>query len=234
MLSPKEIESTTEILSILRQLARTRALISVSFNQGKGSISTLLLDVDEKRGILIFDVTNDPSVNAKIAASLKITFQGTLNGSKLLFTSTGVKPIQHQGSSAMSARLPTLMSHHQRRESYRVNISGATCSFHTPATGTIKLNIVELSVGGVQLVLNIPSDSFSINQRIATCMINLGTDGNVSCGLEIRSIKQLPNKKWTLGCQLLGLSKTGEAQIARFVTRAQGKINASSGRFFGL
>jgi len=218
-----EATSAIEILSIVRQFIQTRELLNAVFNQSRDSMTTLLLDVEQSQALLIFDASNDPALNRKMIASGKVIFTGSLRGTKVRFSSEGVKETQYRGTAALAIKMPRSITRFQNRGTFRVKASGASCALPVPGMGIVKIAINEISVGGVLLLLNSSADRFMAGQIISGCQIELAGFGKIPCGLEVRRIKRSPGRGIGIGCRFVGMSSANEALVARFVAQEERK-----------
>jgi c-di-GMP-binding flagellar brake protein YcgR len=227
-----EVTSAVEVVHILRQLIKNRELMTVSFNQGRDSMRTLLLDADPKRGVLVFDGSSDAAVNRQIVAAVKLTFSGTLLGAKIRFSAAGIKEVPYRGAPALATKFPGALTRIQNREAFRVKTGGsATCLLPIPGHGSVKVPVNEISVGGVSLQLGHAEDVFTMGQKIAGCRIDLGSLGAVECNLEVRSLKRTPTRKLALGCRFVSMPKSSEALVARYVAQQERSGASKSGLF---
>jgi c-di-GMP-binding flagellar brake protein YcgR len=227
-----EVTSAVEMVHMLRQLIKNRELLTVTFNQGRDSLRTMLLDVDPNRGILVFDGSSDAAVNRQIVAAAKQIFTGALLGAKIRFSGSGVKEVQYRGAPALAMKLPASIVRIQNRETFRVQTGGsAACHLPVPGRGNVKVPVNEISVGGVSLLLGHAEDVFSMGQNIAGCRIELGSLGTITCNLEVRSLKRTPTRKLALGCRFVGLPKPSEALVSRYVAQQERSGGSKSGLF---
>lgn len=227
MSSDAEISSATEIVFLLRQLIKNKELFSVSFGQGRDSMSTLLLEVSPEKGMLVFDGSSDPAVNQKVVAGGRLQFSGNLRGVKVQFAAMGCRSITYQGAAALVVKIPEHMLHHQNRAAFRVKAKTPSyCRLALPGGGKLKVPIDELSVGGVQLILGYDARTFPIGQKLPGCEIELGAGSVLLCQLEVRSNKQITSRfsglrSVGMGCRFVGLSKGDEARVSRFVAQQE-------------
>lgn len=227
-----EVTSTVEVMHILGQLIKNRELLTVSFNQGKDSLRTLLLEADPKRGVLVFDGPSDAALVRSIVAAVKLSFAGSLHGARLRFVAAGVKEVSHRGAPALAVKFPASLFRVQNRETFRVKTgNAAACHLPIPGRGNVKVPVNELSVGGVSLQLGHAEDVFRIGQSVPGCRLDLGSVGTVVCTLEVRSLKRTPARLLSLGCRFVGLTQASEALIARFVSQQERGGASRSGLF---
>lgn len=227
-----EITSAIELVHLLRQLIKTRELLNAAFNQGRDSITTLLLEADRERDRLIFDGSRDAAINRAIVSAPRVVLSGSLYGAKIQFHVTGAKEVTYHGAPAVLARFPASLRRTQHRQSFRVRTEAASFILPVPGRGNVTFQASEMSVGGTQLILGYASDVFQIGQIIG-CQIKLGGGEPIRCRLEVRNFKRLPAGKLGMGCRFVGLAPADEARIARFVSQ-QERETITRSSFFGL
>ncbi len=219
-----EISSRAEIVQIIRYLIKHSELLSVSFNDGKESITTLILDLDAERNRLVFDACGDQAINQKIADSRRVFFSGFHGQVKIEFFSEQPQLDTYQGRSAFSSSIPVSLRRFQHREHFRIRIqTGDTYARWTSPEGQeIQLLTEEVSLGGVSFSLSVPGLSFELNQTLNACKIDMGKSGTLECDLEVRSLKPtsktiLEHPVISMGCRFVGLSRIGENVLHRFI-----------------
>ncbi|HEX8989566.1 MAG TPA: flagellar brake protein [Rhodocyclaceae bacterium] len=232
MKGDSEITSAVEVVHLLRQMIRTRELLNASFNEGRDSITTLLLEADRDGDRLVFDGSRDGAINRAIIAASRVVFSGSLYGAKIQFHAAPAREISYRGAPALLARLPATVRKVQNREAFRVRTTGANCSIAVPGRGYRTFPLSEMSVGGTQVLLDFASDVFQLGQTI-DCVLGLGSQTSVRCKLEVRGFKRLPAGRLGMGCRFVGLAPSDELLISRYVAQQErGSIARSS--FFGL
>lgn len=225
-----DITAPVEVVYILRELIRTRELLNVSFNQGKDSMTTLLLHADRDRDILVFDGSSDKAINRNIVAASRMAFSGSLRGAKIQFSSSGAREVVYHSAPALAVKFPAAVRRFQNRESFRVTTSSATCTLPVPGRGYVTVPVNEVSVGGTLVMLDHASDAFHLGQNI-DCQLKLGAVGSVKCRLEVRGFKRV-GRMLGMGCRFAGLSRGDEAMIARFVAQSE-RDSITKSNFFG-
>lgn len=224
-----EIKSKLDIVHMLRQLLKNKEILGVSFNNGKSRLSTMLLNVYPEENRMVFDGFED-TVNQSIRDSVKVTFNGYLDGVKISFTAAHSKIGVYEGAPALSINLPASIQYFQTRTSFRVKAPSNTyCSVSPSFWKSLKLSVDELSVGGLSLFTSKDQDSFTIRQAIKNCQLDLGDFGKLECTLEVCSIKQTTNrigaKVTSIGCRFVGLKANEEAILSRFITQQERRLH---------
>lgn len=208
----------------MRQLIEKRELLTVSFDQGRDGMTTLLLDADQRRGILIVDASRDETVNRRIATARNVTFSGGPPGKKVRFSSVGAKEVQYRGAPALAIKFPASLVRAQNRDAFRASAQGTFCVLPVPGRGSVRVPVLDLSVGGMLLSLNTTvADQFSLHQKVSGCQLDLGSLGKVSCNIEVRRLKLMPSRMTGMGCYFIGLPGSSEVLISRAVAQQQRK-----------
>ncbi|HEX8963161.1 MAG TPA: flagellar brake protein [Rhodocyclaceae bacterium] len=214
-----EVDAPVEVTYILRELIRTRELLTASFNQGRDSMATLLLDADRDRNIVVFDGSSDAAINRSIVAASHVGFTGSLRGARIEFFSVGAKEMAYRGAPALAVRFPAVVKRFQNREAFRVKTITASCTLPVPGRGYITVPVQEMSVGGSLLMVDSAADSFHLGQTL-DCQFKLGGQGALRCRVEVRGFKRV-GRAMGMGCRFVSLSRSDEAAIARFVAQEE-------------
>lgn len=110
-----------EILSVLNDLIRSRAAVTVHLNRGRDVLLTNLLDA---RGqTLVFDVGSDEEINRKLESSPECLCVASHNGIRVRFTVVSPKRFLWDDLAAYQAPIPATLLRLQRRETHRMLLS---------------------------------------------------------------------------------------------------------------
>jgi c-di-GMP-binding flagellar brake protein YcgR len=223
MSNETNITSAVGIISSLRQLIEKRELLKTAFNHGKDGYTTLLLDADENRKLLIIDPPRDRVALQRLLGSDKLYFSGMLRGSKVRFACSRPVETKFRNLPALSLNLPTVVTTIQDRESFRVKVMGKYCSIPIPGSGLVKAAIIDISVEGVCLQLGAAGNSLATGQAVKACTIDLGPLGKVSCDLEARRVKRVLGRGASVGFRFVNMPGRSQALISQFVTQEERK-----------
>lgn len=224
MSNETNITTTVAIVSSLRQLIEKRELLKAAFNQGKDGYSTLLLDIDEARKLLIVDAPRDSAAVQRLLASDKVFFAGSLRGSKLRFVCPRASATRYRNLPALAFPLPAALTLVQNRECFRVKVIGKYCLTPIPGKGVVKAPIIDISIEGLYLQVGGAGDQLVQKQILKACSFDLGgTFGKVVCDLEVRRVKRVVGRGTGLGCRFLNMPARTQALISQFVTQEERK-----------
>lgn len=219
-----ELSSRPEIIQIIRYLIKHTELLSVTFNEGKESITTLILDFDADRNRLVFDACGDQAINQKIADSPRVFFSGFHGQVRIEFFSDQPQRGTYQERSAFSSIMPVTLRRFQHREHFRVRIqTGDTYALWTPPEGEeMSFLVEEVSLGGVSFSLSDPGHTFELYQMLKSCRIDMGKAEALECDLEVRNLKPtakiiMNHPVISMGCRFVNLSRGGENVLHRFI-----------------
>jgi flagellar brake protein len=245
-LSDEEIEDRyfllgrMEILSVLNELIYRREQVTVSFNGGRESFLTSLLEA--RHDALIFDLSGDARANVLVEKSPSCLFVARLNGILVQFRTEQVNRFSWGGSDAFWVPLPERVVRRQRRESYRILLPVAK-----PLMAKLYLEdgIVfgewpahDLSVGGLGLSM-VGDPALEQGQKIDRLNLLLPKQRAIVCSAAVRHVTFLSDHqnipRYRVGLAFSELSPAMGVAIQRYITeveherRSLARENARSG-----
>lgn len=235
-----EIEKFTttnrrEIVFYLRQLVNDGERVSVVFNEGKETVLTVLLDVNDDGGHLIFDWGGSEIANRKLLQSDRCFFVCAPHGVKNQFMAGAVREAMYKGRPAFATRIPDHYTRLQRREFFRLVLPMTRrppLTLRPEGGQPQQLSIVDLSIGGVAAELPDAALSFETGQKLMRASIELKGIGNLEVDLEVRNLVEIQRGAKVMrriGCQFIKLSHAMENQLQRFITDVQREERARLG-----
>lgn len=224
------LHSQAEIGHILRTLKQKGSLITVYFNQGNDFFLTTVLAADDNH--LVIDVGADAATNRKALDSDKLIFITTLDKVKVQFSAEGLEETRHETQPAFRCAIPDSLLRLQRREYYRLTTPVATpikCLIPVSVEGkgkrAVETTVVDISGGGVAVVVPPEGVPFSPDMRFDDCRIELPGTGVVVASLEVRNLFDVTLRNGTrvrrAGCQFHSLSGTMATMIQRYILRVE-------------
>jgi c-di-GMP-binding flagellar brake protein YcgR len=225
-LSEYEVGSRFEIVSILRQIAETHALVTISFREGRESIVSALLGVNPEFEELVIDCGTDKDANAHLLASPRLQVSTFLDHIRIQFVAGGVQATMFQGKPAFRIRLPEKLLRLQRRNFFRVKLpmsSGAICHVTHPTCPKVvlKLRMTDLSCGGLAVLASPVDFDPAEGDVIPDCRIALPDFGEFKSALEVRNVTVLVENAATkvkrYGCRFVDLAGPTAALVQRYI-----------------
>jgi c-di-GMP-binding flagellar brake protein YcgR len=220
------LRSRLEILSLLYAVAERRAAVTIHFPGGAGFIVSSLLHVNPQFEELVFDVGADPDANSRLLGSSRMTLVMWLDGVKLQFPAQSAEPTSYQGLPALRIRVPAEMLRLQRREYFRARIPLAS-PLHARLPlpeGEAKARVLDISVGGVAIVMPEHAPLLPIGTLLRPCRMELPDYGELVAGLEIRNdmaTAERAAKAHRYGCRFMNLPRQAIAAIQRFIMKLE-------------
>lgn len=234
-----EIERCTlsgqrEVLFQLRNLIRVKARVAVTFDEGRHSFLTVLIDLSEAKKLLYLDVGGSPETNQAFLRSERCQFSAIVDGIRIQFSGRNPQLAKLDGEEVLAVAIPPSLLRLQRRDAFRLQLPSTKpylCRIARNTPEEVALPIYDISVGGIGIQLGEPP-KFERMQRVENCWLDLRESGTFPVTLEIRYInhsESLTNKPiWHLGCQFVNLSLANETQIQRFMARIEVERRALS------
>lgn len=239
-ITAEELEkfSTThrrEILFYLHQLVADGERVSVVFNEGSEMFLTLLLDIDEAQGLLVFDWGGSEETNQKLLKSERNFFVCAPHGVKNQFLTGAMRETAHQGRRAFVTRLPERYTRLQRREFFRLVLPLTRRPLSSLPQGEgkpLQLPVIDISIGGIAMETPTATPPFEIGQHLPSSVIELKEGHTIEVELEVRNVSQLQRGNKVvgrIGCRFIGLSHHVEHVLQRFITDVQREERARLG-----
>lgn len=225
-----------EIVFYLRQLINDGERISVVFDEGRETVLTVLLDVDEENNTVIFDWGGSPSTNRRLLESPRSFFIANPNGVRNQFITARVWETTYQGRPAFATAIPDKYVRLQRREFFRMLLpmtQRRPCTFKMPDSEKVwEMSVIDLGLGGAGLEAPMESLPFAVGQILPQVRIDLGKFGRIEVDLEIRyagSASRGNKQVSRLGCHFVKLGRAQENDLQRFITHVQREERAKLG-----
>lgn len=223
-----------EILFQLRNLIRQKTRVAVSFDEGKHSFLTILMDLSETNDLLYFDIGGSDETNTAFLHSERCHFSAVVDGIRIQFSARQTQRLKLAGEPVFAVTLPKTLLRLQRRDAFRLQLPTTKpylCRMAKDTPEERVLPIYDISVGGIGIQIPEPPKLESM-QHVDNCWLDLREFGLLQVSLEIRYIsnkESLLNKPlWHIGCQFVGLSLAKETQIQRFMARIEVERRALS------
>ena len=217
------LDSRCEVLYLLRQMLHRGEFFTVYFNRGRDFILTSLLEVDDERDCLIFDVGADAATNQRILQAERLLFVAAPDGILVQFALNAPRRIQYGEHDALEAELPASVIKLQRREFFRVE-----CPLRDPLqlvmpetpVGRLTLPIRNLGVGGAGLEWGATAPPVSQYERFFGCYFDVRDAGRLVTDVQVRhvtSVARGEHSRWMLGIQFVTLMRQDQARLQRFL-----------------
>jgi c-di-GMP-binding flagellar brake protein YcgR len=231
-----EVESSREIVALLRQIAEKNQLIRMLIKGEADVCVTSLLHVDPDAGALIIDRSVSPEQNKRIVAAGTVRCDTSLDKIRIVFGLDNLSEVEFEGGTALRCVIPASLIRLQRREFYRMP---------TPVTSPVRATIplpaelggdatvfplADISCGGIAIYDNKMQLGTTIGETYVNCRIDLPEIGPVTCSLQVRNSMDMTllNNKTSrrLGCQFVDISRANLAAVQRYITKLERERNA--------
>lgn len=219
------LRNHTEILHVLRQLQQHQSQITLFFNEGGDLLLTTLLAADERH--LVFDYGASEATNQRALNAEKLFCITQLDKVRIQFVVRGMQGVAHEGRPAFRAPFPDTLLRLQRREYFRLVMPVTrrlVCQI--PVNGErIEVDVVDLSGGGVAVMVPPSTTKFHAGMKFPGCRIELQDVGVVNATIEVMSIFELTMRNGAhvkrAGCRFVDLSPAVANLIPRYIIRME-------------
>ncbi|MDP2154292.1 MAG: flagellar brake protein [Methylotenera sp.] len=224
------VHNPKEVMQILNDLIKHKAMLKVSFNHGADVYLTSIVSIDQKVGAVYLDVGVDEEFNRRLFASSHIVFLKE-DGVKIKWTSTQVTEVNLKDGKAIKIALPKDLIRLQRRDYYRFVTpvaNPAICRIPVldvldpEVESVLELTLVDVSLGGVGAFVSAPlNPALVIGQALSGCKIGFPDVGETNLTLMVRNITEIHTKdvvpKHRIGFVYVEPSRGNEGLINRYV-----------------
>ena len=220
-----------EVMQILNDLIKQKAMIKVSFNRGVDIYLTSIISVDAKAGLVYLDVGVDEEFNKRLLTSDHLVFVKE-DGVKIKWTSNQVVGVDLADGKAIKIGLPKDMVRLQRRDFYRFStpvVNPVVCKLPVPdaldadVESILELTLIDVSLGGIGTIVLAPlNPAIVIGSAFSGCEIGFPDVGETNLVLMVKNITEIhvPElvSKYRIGFEYVEPSRGNEGLINRYVS----------------
>ena len=210
-----------EILGLLRMLQAQNTRINLSAPNG-ASLSCSLQDIDPERASLGFDAGPASGQIQALLSADEITAVAYLDQIRVQFELED--PVLING--ALRCNSPTVMYRFQRRQSFRVQSNLRTPQVRLlhplEANQPLSLRILDLSLGGLALLLPADVAPFPLGCELASVQVMLGREVRFRTSLRLQNSRPVGDTgKLQLGWSFMQLDAEATLYLQRYIDQTQ-------------
>ncbi|MDC8773806.1 flagellar brake protein [Roseateles albus] len=215
------VQASSEILSLLRTLQQQNTRISLSAPNG-ASLSGSINMVDPERGALSFDLASAQEQLQALMSADEVSAVAYLDQIRLQFEL--IDPVLINAS--LRCQIPSLMYRFQRRQTFRVqsNLSTPQVRMNHPLRPdlALSLRILDLSLGGVALLLPAEVEPFPLGCELASVQVILARDVRFKTSLRLQNARPIDDKgNIQLGWTFTQLDAEATLFLQRYIDQTQ-------------
>ena len=222
------LESPISIIAKLKQLAKNNVMVTATFNNGKQSMNTTVIEVIKDMDLVALDYGPTESLNAQLIGAERIIFNADLDGIDCQFTATSITKAKLHGEPVFAIPIPENLLWVQRREFFRVRVplgTPAYCEVKQEDGSFRKYKVLDISSGGISLHDEFKDLNLESGVVLSACTLELPEHGHGKVNLEIRNI--LPYREGPreagrkIGCAFVNLGMSFAATIQRYINAVE-------------
>ena len=221
-----------EIVFQLRNLIRQKQRISVTFDEGRQSFLSVLIDLSEEKDTLYFDISGSEESNRAFLRCERCQFSGIVGGIRIQFSARQARLVQFAGERVFAIALPKTLLRLQRREAFRLQLPSGKpylCHLQRGTADEMTLPLYDISVGGLGIQVA-EKPQFEAMELLENSWLDLRESGAFPITLEVRYIMATESRArkplWHMGCRFVNLPLANETQIQRFMARIEVELRA--------
>lgn len=221
-----------EIRQVLQGLIDGHALLTAQVSPGHQSFLTALVAVPDDDGPLLIDASADTLINERVGAAEKLVCMTQLDKIRIQFELHAPAATTHEGRPAFRAAVPSELLRLQRREFYRLQTPvthTVTCQIPITQpdgrTVTLEARVIDISGGGVAVVVPPDNLPFSPETEFVDCRLTLPELGTLTVKLKVRNLFRLTNRNGIemlrAGCEFIDLPRSADNAIQRYIFKVE-------------
>jgi c-di-GMP-binding flagellar brake protein YcgR len=223
------VHNRGEIMAILEQLGRERALIAIEFGDGHAIVSSVLALRPETRTMIV-DIARDEERTRRMFAAQRLSFEAELDHIRIAFQTRAPSLVSFFDGPAAAVDIPTAVTRLQRREWFRVPLPDGLpirCTVLDREGNACPAHAVDLSCGGAGLVVDIDPRGLGEPGSVHELILSLPEVGRLELDAKLRSVAPaLPGRDGELpkvraGFRFESVPPKTTTQIQRFVNRVE-------------
>lgn len=226
-----QLRTRNEIIFILRGLLASTDHLTIYFNEGQDFLLSAVIQVDDEG--LVLDYGGNMEANARALAAERLFCVTTHDKIRIQFALRGLRQIVYEGRPAFRAALPESVLRLQRREYYRLTTPIAhpiKCQIPVMKEGglcttVMEANVVDISGGGLAMMVPPVGLIFSSGDVFENCRIELPDVGVVITTLEVRNVFDVTLRTGSqvarAGCQFANLPGPMLTLIQRYIIKVE-------------
>lgn len=230
------VRDSLEIRTLMRALVRQRARLTVHPDGHGDAFPSALLEAGDDG--LLLDGSPVPSINHRVASAGFLLCFAQVDRVMLRFRVERPRQREEGGYVAFQAALPGELYYPQRRGLYRLETDPGDspwCTFPDPSGGEpVRLRAVDISVGGLAVLLPADQQRLEPRQRHAGCRLEVPGSAPVEVALVVSSVTAQPRPGEGAGQVRVGLGfedlpRAADAAIQRYIFRVERERRARLG-----
>lgn len=226
------VRDPREIRVLMQALIDQRATLSAHPDGREQSFPSAVLECGEAG--LLLDGSPIAVLNRRAAEAAFLLCYAQVDKVQLRFRVERPQQQEEDGYVAFRAAMPEELFHLQRRELYRVATSlddAPWCRVPDPGGGEPKrFRVVDISAGGIALVLPALQDLFALEQRHHGCVLELSDGSQIRLTLVVRNLvpRQRPDgsEQLRVGLCFDELPRGADTAIQRHIFNIERRRNA--------
>lgn len=236
-LTPYAVRFRREIESILRDLMKTRSVLRIEDKARRNALLSTLLGFDADAGHAYIEGKADNPIEADLLAGRGGLLSGFCDGVEVRWSiEKAAKRVQYDGLEALRIEMPSVVYRIQRRQYFRMRVAQTTpslCTIRNEAGEEIVGIVLDISLSGVGLRIDLPDPPFPIGARLNQARLRLPELGEHAIELIVRNAAAMRLKSGSIvtrmGCEFYRLPRDMERVLQTYLFKLEAERRALAG-----
>ncbi len=227
-LSKFQVTSSIEMGKIFKDLQSAGQKLRMTFPGKQENLDVDIVNVDVKNKMLLVDAHIPLSEFAIVLKSPIVELDGKQDKVTISFSVTKLYPYKLDGVPVFGVPFPEGLTRLQRRENFRISVSGSKIDIPVIGPGDVKstftAEIRNLSTTGINMVDKTLRFDSTIGKVYTRCQLQLPEVEPITVSIEIRNTFDVAvegSRQRRIGCRFVQMSRAVEALLQRYITHLE-------------
>lgn len=225
------IRNAKQVAYHLNLLVNSKCLLSAHFGANNDAFITSILELDNKKSLLVLDCGPKEYLNKHLLESNTVEFHSEYEGIKVAFTADKIKRIRYNDQNALVITIPDSLFWQQRRQFYRIKVPishDTYCEIRLPENDKpVKFKLHNISISGFCFI----NDQMELSEALVptnefcdcTLYLNGAESETVSVIIKNKSTinPAKARKGQRIGCFFSKITVAGESRIQRYMQNVE-------------
>ncbi|MCP3870496.1 MAG: hypothetical protein GY703_20875 [Gammaproteobacteria bacterium] len=220
-----QVRNREQIIQLLTQAHRARLLFDVEIPGGRSHYTTALLGIQKNSDTVTLDELTPAAGHKQLLSRRQMTLTSKLEGVALRFKVSLVESSKEDGVALYKVRLPESVYYMQRRQYFRIALTGCHAPFQAKSDGDseelLTGYVTDLSLEGIGIILE-GEKNLSADTTLSNCIIQPPDQGRIPFSLIIRHCKINEKRHNTrVGGYFDQIDRYSQRKIGKIITQLE-------------
>ncbi len=187
------LRSHDEIAPLLNKLWKNHSPLSISLSEESRTYGSMVLEINERKQYLVLDKLFPGFGPGTSLLNTKLSVQTQLDGIEIDFKVVVEEVAEREGIEYYKVSYPSIVFHHQRRSSFRVNCgisNSIRVAISTEDDVLLHAELRDISLDGLSVRISSPfASALKVGDEIPSCIIHTPEGEKIVSSMEVARVQ---------------------------------------------